>query len=81
MSDYIWVCAVEKATGRPIVHGPHKDENEGREWGFAHIQDGDFEVLTFPTCDRIKARDHYKSIMLERTNLIASTFPRAKYKV
>lgn len=77
--DYFWVCAVEKVSQRPVVQGPHNTEREAREWGLMYIKDGDFEVLPFPTINKIAARDFYKSKMVERTKNIASAFTRAIY--
>lgn len=79
--EYFWVCAVEKATGRPVIQGPHNTEDDARQWGFEHIKDGDFEVVPIRTINKIAARDHYKNIMLERTKTLSSVFPRAKYKI
>lgn len=81
MSDAIWVCAVEKSSGRPVVHGVHNSEEEARQWGFENIRDGDFEVLHFPTINRYNARDRYKAILLERTKNLPLVFKRAKYQV
>lgn len=78
--DYWWVCAIEKTTGRPIVHGTHLTDTDARQWGFEHIRN-DFEVLPFPTVNKIAARDFYKARILERTNTLSSVFKRAKYPV
>lgn len=80
-ANYWWVCAVEKTTGRPLVHGTHNTDTDARQWGFEHIKDGDFEVFAFPTVNRISARDYFKSIILERTNTLSSVFKRAKYPI
>lgn len=77
--DYYWVCAIEKSSGRPVVQGPHNTDMEARQWGFEHIQDGDFEVYPFPTINKIAARDFYKNIMLEKSKNLSSIFTRAIY--
>jgi len=79
--ELYWICAVEKTSGRPLVHGPHQTDTDARQWGFEHIKDGDFEVFHFPTVNKIAARDYFKSIILERTNTLSSVFKRAKYPV
>ena len=77
--DYYWVCAVENVSGRPIVQGPHNTEAEANQYGFAHIQDGDFKVYMFPTINKIAARDYFKNKRLEQTGQLAEVFKRAKY--
>lgn len=77
--DYFWVCAIDKASQRPILQGPHNTDTDARQWGFEHIRDGDFEVFSFPTINKQAARDCYKNIILERTNMLSDVFKRAKY--
>ena len=76
---YWWVCAIEKASGRPIVQGPHNTDSEARQWGVENIRDNDWEVLSFPTVNKEMARDMYKSKVLERTKDLSSVFKRARY--
>jgi len=79
--DYYWVCAIEKATERPVVQGPHDSEMDANQWGFANIRDGDFKVYKFPTRNKFAARDMFKSIRLEQTKQLETVFKRARYQV
>ena len=78
-TEYYWVCAIHKATLRPILHGPHNTEDEARQWGYTYVRDGEFEVYPFPTINKTAARDFYKSIMVEKSKNISSAFTRAIY--
>ena len=79
--DYYWVCAIVKE--RPFVQGWHLTENEAYQWGFSNLVNKgvDFEVLPFRSINRIKVRDMWKNILLERGKRLESVLARAKYKL
>jgi hypothetical protein len=80
LRNFFWVCAVHKASGRPIVQGPHNTFEEANQFGFLHVKDGDFKVYEFPTRNKVTARDMFKSKRLEETGMLEDVFKRAKYK-
>lgn len=77
--DYYWVCAVEPKSGRPVVQGPHNNEYGARNWGLDHMKGFEFEVLAFPTINKMAARDYYKNALAERGDLLPIVFKRAIY--
>jgi hypothetical protein len=78
--EYYWILATDKSSGRPVILGAYRTEEEANRVGFEKI-DGHFEVVPLNTRDISRANKLLKYRRFDQTNRLEEAMKRAKHQI